>query len=317
LRSLVAALQAFDPLHINANTPRTIKEEISVMPHQDIENPTMQRALLSLEGLSVGDAFGETFFLNWGIIGKMALAGRIPGPPYNFTDEMMRNFIARRELPTPGPWKWTDDTSMALSIVENLSLYGKIEPDELALSFSRHYQNGRGYGAAMHTLLPHLARQSWRIAAAELFNGQGSFGNGGAMRVAPIGAYFADDLEAVVENARLSTIVTHSHDEAAAGAIATGLLLLELHFSIWFCPTSRRVKCARASKNSALPKSGPSLKSWRLWGMAEVSALRIPCRSLSGASPNSREIMKRHCGSLSKHWVIAIPPAQWSAESSR
>jgi ADP-ribosylglycohydrolase len=40
-----------------------------------------------------------------------------------------------------------------------------------------------------------------------LFNGQGSYGNGSAMRVAPVGAFFADDLKAVVENARLSAQV--------------------------------------------------------------------------------------------------------------
>ena len=35
-----------------------------------------------------------------------------------------------------------------------------------------------------------------------MYNG-GSYGNGGAMRVAPIGAYFAEDIDAVIENARL------------------------------------------------------------------------------------------------------------------
>jgi ADP-ribosylglycohydrolase len=61
---------------------------------------------------------------------------------------------------------------------------------------------------------------SWREAAASLFGGEGSFGNGGAMRVAPLGAYFADDLERVVEEARRSALVTHAHPEGQAGAIA-------------------------------------------------------------------------------------------------
>ena len=55
--------------------------------------------------------------------------------------------------------------------------------------------------------------------AASLFEGQGSFGNGAAMRVAPLGAYFADDLERVVEQARRSAEVTHAHPEGVAGAI--------------------------------------------------------------------------------------------------
>jgi ADP-ribosylglycohydrolase len=63
----------------------------------------------------------------------------------------------------------------------------------------------------------------WSVAARWLFHGQGSFGNGSAMRVAPLGAYFADDMAKVVEQARLSSDVTHAHSEAAAGAIAVAV----------------------------------------------------------------------------------------------
>ena len=45
-------------------------------------------------------------------------------------------------------------------------------------------------------------------------------GNGSAMRVAPLGAYFRDDLAECATQARLSSEVTHSHPEAVAGAIA-------------------------------------------------------------------------------------------------
>jgi ADP-ribosylglycohydrolase len=48
-----------------------------------------ERTLQSLDGLSVGDAFGERFFR----MPRRAIAGR---------------------------WQWTDDTQMALSIVEVL-----------------------------------------------------------------------------------------------------------------------------------------------------------------------------------------------------
>lgn len=40
------------------------------------------------------------------------------------------------------------------------------------------------------------------------------------MRVAPLGAWFADDIDQVVTQARLSAAVTHAHPEATAGAIA-------------------------------------------------------------------------------------------------
>ena len=48
-------------------------------------------------------------------------------------------------------------------------------------------------------------------------------GNGGAMRAAPLGAYFAGDLGALVEQARASAEVTHAHPDGQAGAIAVAL----------------------------------------------------------------------------------------------
>jgi ADP-ribosylglycohydrolase len=43
------------------------------------------------------------------------------------------------------------------------------------------------------------------------------------MRVAPLGAYFADDIPMLIEQARLSAEVTHAHPEGQAGAIAVAL----------------------------------------------------------------------------------------------
>jgi len=124
------------------------------------------------------------------------------------------------------PWHWTDDTAMALSIVATLRQHQGIDQDHLARGFSTRYvaEPRRGYGPAMHRLLPQLhSKGAWQIAPRELFGGQGSFGNGAAMRVAPVGAYFADDLNAVVEHARRSAEVTHAHPEGIAGAIAVAV----------------------------------------------------------------------------------------------
>jgi ADP-ribosylglycohydrolase len=63
----------------------------------------------------------------------------------------------------------------------------------------------------------------WRDTAANAFGGQGSMGNGGAMRVAPLGAYFGDDLASCAEEARASALVTHTHPEGVAGAIAVAV----------------------------------------------------------------------------------------------
>ena len=185
----------------------------------------LERARLSLEGLSVGDAFGEQFFMSWEMAARYIASGELEGPPYDLTDEFVQTLVDRREIKAPAPWRWTDDTALAIEIVENLRRFGEINQDELARQFSLRFKTdpNRGYGGAMHSLLPRLSFEPWQESAPNLFNGKGSFGNGAAMRVAPLGAYFADDMEACIENARRSAEVTHAHPEGVAGAIAVAV----------------------------------------------------------------------------------------------
>lgn len=163
-------------------------------------NP-LELARLSLEGLSVGDAFGQCFF---------AL-------------DDAEAATASRRLPE-APWYYTDDTEMTLSVIASLARYGRIEQDTLAADFASRYSYERAYGPSMHRTLARIREgEDWRNVANDAFGGQGSWGNGAAMRAAPIGAFFAHDLDVVREEARRSAVVTHAHDEAVAGAIAVAL----------------------------------------------------------------------------------------------
>ena len=136
---------------------------------------------------------------------------------------MAGNLIAARALPA-APWRYTDDTEMALSIVSLLRQDGRIDEARLVASFARRYDPSRGYGPAMHGLLRRVAAgQPWHEAAGALFEGQGSFGNGAAMRVAPLGAFFADDLTLAADQARRWAMVTHAHPEGIAGAISVAV----------------------------------------------------------------------------------------------
>jgi len=164
----------------------------------------LSRAWTSLQGLSVGDAFGERFF-------------GLPGQVYHR--------IAQRQLPQ-APWNWTDDTAMACCIVRTLQHCSVIEQDPLAQFLVTEYllRPARGYGRGACEVLNEISHgRPWRLAAQSLFGGDGSCGNGAAMRVAPIGAYFCDDLEQVVMQARLSAEVTHLHPEGVAGAVAVAV----------------------------------------------------------------------------------------------
>ena len=163
------------------------------------------RARDSLHGLALGDAFGETWF-------------RIPA------GEAERR-LAVREVPA-GPWPWTDDTAMAVSLYQILASGGTVRQDDLARAFADAYRADpyRGYGGSMHDVLRRIgAGEDWRAVTAGQFSGMGSWGNGAAMRVAPLGAWFAGDLGLAARQAALSAAVTHAHPEAAAGAVAVAV----------------------------------------------------------------------------------------------
>lgn len=221
----------------------------------------MGRAYNSLEGLSVGDSFGQTFF------------GLSP---------IVLNLLEKRAT-RAAPWSFTDDTLMALSIVSNLRQYGAINQEKLALSFAHRFDPTFGYGPAMFDLLPAIkGGMPWQIVAPSLFNGQGSFGNGAAMRVAPIGAYFAYNLEQTVEQAKLSAEITHSHPEAIAGAIAVAVA------TAW---------AYRCSKNTELP----TLAAFLDYVLASVPASKVrdgilEARSIPIKTPIERVVEKLGSG---------------------
>jgi ADP-ribosylglycohydrolase len=158
----------------------------------------MRRARVALDGLSVGDAFGQQLVA-------------VPGSQ-----------IRARRLPPP-IWRYTDDTEMGLAVFEVLDDFGFVHQDDLARVFARRWGDDmyRGYGSGAHRILSAVSRgEPWRDVARREFNGAGSMGNGSAMRVAPVGAYFADDLTKAAEQALCSAEVTHAHPEGVAGAVA-------------------------------------------------------------------------------------------------
>jgi ADP-ribosylglycohydrolase len=193
--------------HVTTGSGRARRRSRAIVAamNRPVDHPArMARALLALEGLSTGDAFGERFFVH---------------------PDLVERLIAERALPA-APWAYTDDTVMALGIVEVLDRLGAIDQEVLARVFARRYgaEPNRGYGGAAHQILRNILTEiPWQLTAKAVFGGTGSMGNGGAMRVAPLGAYFADDLDEVVLQARASAEVTHAHPDGQAGAVAVAI----------------------------------------------------------------------------------------------
>ncbi|MFJ5309639.1 ADP-ribosylglycohydrolase family protein [Streptomyces sp. NPDC088350] len=180
-----------------ADSSPTSPDSPHALDADDLLDARLGRALASLRGLAVGDALGSQFFV-----------------PVNYP------LLKRGKLP-PAPWQWTDDTEMACSVVAVLAAHHRIDQDALARSFAVRHDFDRGYGPAVNRLL-RLVREGgdWRELSAALFDGQGSWGNGAAMRIAPLGAWYADDPEQATHQAEISAYPTHQHREAVAGAMA-------------------------------------------------------------------------------------------------
>ena len=168
------------------------------------EPDARRRAGVSLEGLALGDAFGEQFF-----VGDDARAAAL---------------IEARQLPD-GLWRWTDDTALAIPIVRELQHKGFADASRVARRFAQVYARdpARGYGRGTHQVLGSIAAGvHWSKANRATF-ADGSRGNGAAMRSAPIGAYFAGRSSDVSRAARQSALPTHAHPDAIDGAVAVAL----------------------------------------------------------------------------------------------
>lgn len=158
------------------------------------------RAEEVLEGLSVGDAIGEALSYQ------------------HYRCREIADFSSFR----PGTVRFTDDTEMAIALVDTLDRLGGVDEDVVAWAYASRYRRDpdRGYGRMAKRILEEIGGGSpWLEVSRGAFGG-GSFGNGAAMRVAPLGAYLADDFSSIPEMAARSARVTHYHPEGIAGAVA-------------------------------------------------------------------------------------------------
>jgi len=123
-----------------------------------------------------------------------------------------------------GKRRWTDDTQMSVDVIESLLACKKVEQNDLARRFARSYRWSRGYGPGAGKLLKRIRQgTSWQIANRTVYP-NGSFGNGGAMRAAPVGLFYGAERERrLVRAVRDATVVTHAHPAGQDGAVVIAL----------------------------------------------------------------------------------------------
>ena len=152
----------------------------------------------SLIGTGVGDALGA------GLEGRRRV------------DQAEVQALAERR----GTLVYTDDTHMMIGIAESLIAKKGFDGEHMTHRFMENYSREpyRGYGPGPPRVFSLIkAGEAWDKAAERLYGG-GSFGNGSAMRIAPVGVLYYDDLPKLKEIAYKSSQITHAHELGKEGA---------------------------------------------------------------------------------------------------
>ncbi len=118
---------------------------------------------------------------------------------------------------------YTDDTAMAIGLAESIAEAEELDPQRLGDTFRSNYRREpwRGYASGPPRVFSMVERENipYSEAARRLYGGEGSFGNGAAMRIVALGLFFhAHDADDLYEQARRSAMVTHAHPIGIDGA---------------------------------------------------------------------------------------------------
>jgi poly(ADP-ribose) glycohydrolase ARH3 len=119
------------------------------------------------------------------------------------------------------PLRYTDDTHMTIGVAESLVENHGFNGVHMAQRFADNYfeEPWRGYGPGPPRIFRLLRHgEAWDKVAGHIYPG-GSFGNGAAMRVAPVGLLFWDNPDKLREIACQTALITHSHALGMEGAV--------------------------------------------------------------------------------------------------
>jgi poly(ADP-ribose) glycohydrolase ARH3 len=110
---------------------------------------------------------------------------------------------------------YTDDTQMTLALATSLVECGHVDAAHVSAKYAQFYEPWRGYGGAAHRVMRLLQDGGDYLGTGRLQFPEGSFGNGGAMRIAPVGlACRHADAEELAEAVEDALLCTHVHPEA-------------------------------------------------------------------------------------------------------
>ena len=119
------------------------------------------------------------------------------------------------------PGQYSDDTQLSLEVAGSLIENQGFNADNLAARYMDWFFSGRARGFGTTTKLAMLNLQAgihWSESGIA-----GSMGNGTAMRSAPFGVYYRNDIYSLVNICKIDSSITHASPDAEAGSIAIAL----------------------------------------------------------------------------------------------
>jgi len=142
-------------------------------------------------------------------------------------DSMGATFYKRSR---EGMLRYTDDTAMMIALAESIiENRGAINPIKLAWKFVETYEKEpwRGYGPGPPRIFRLIKRGEGPLELDKRFYPGGSYGNGAAMRIAPVGLFFHDDIERLKVAVEASCKPTHNNLLGIEGALIEALSVAE------------------------------------------------------------------------------------------
>lgn len=158
----------------------------------------------NIEGALVGTMVGDSL--------GFAVDGSDPGPLHH-------RYPTPESIRQSEPGRYGAATEMTIATAESLVAHPDFDAADMASRLAAEATEARGYGAGTEAAIARLrAGAAWSEAAAGRA-GRACFGNGAAVRMAPVGVRYYDDVDRLRWVAEEAAAITHSHALACEGAV--------------------------------------------------------------------------------------------------
>ena len=125
-----------------------------------------------------------------------------------------------------GAGYYTDDTQMTLAMLRSIVRTGGIDGADCAACCAEAFDPERGYGRSASEIMKALNEGTSYTETGNMLFPDGSYGNGAAMRIAPVGLLCGEMDPSLMRSWVFESVrSTHTHDEAVDGALVLAAVI--------------------------------------------------------------------------------------------